>query len=215
MTELVIFDCDGVLIDNEPIACRSLAKALNEFGVEISYDEVVELHIGASIKGVIKDIKERYGRDLTPEFWAGHLELFLSSMATELEAIPGIFDVLDTIGLPKCVASSGRMARLKPALEIVGLYDRFAPHVYNAEMVEHAKPAPDLFLYAADQMNVTPGTCIVVEDSKAGVTAAKAAGMYCIGFTGGGHCGPGHADLLKGHGADIVIDDMTQLLPLI
>ena len=215
MTDLIIFDCDGVLIDSEPIACRTMETALNNFGVAISYEEVVEHHIGTSIKGVIADIKDRYEVDLTPEFWAGHLALFLAAIETDLEPIVGIENLLDQLDLPSCVASSGRMLRLKPALETVGLYNRFAPHIFNAEMVKHAKPAPDLFLHAASQMNTTPSNCVVIEDSKAGVTAAKAAGMYCIGFTGGGHCGPGHAEVLQGLGGDVVIDDMSKLLALL
>ena len=145
MTELVIFDCDGVLIDSEPLACRAMETALNNFGVAISYQEVVKHHIGSSIKGVMADIKDRYDVDLTPEFWAGHLKLFLNEIDKNLKPIDGIESVLDQLTKPFCVASSGRMIRLKPALEVTGLYGRFAPHIFNSEMVEHAKPAPDLF----------------------------------------------------------------------
>jgi HAD superfamily hydrolase (TIGR01509 family) len=121
--------------------------------------------------------------------------------------------MLDSLAREVCVASSGTPERLHHALSLVGLFERFDPQIFSASMVARGKPAPDLFLYAADRMGVRPQRCVVVEDSLPGVAAATAARMIAIGFTGGSHCAPGHASLLTAQGAALVIDRMAQLLP--
>ena len=125
--------------------------------------------------------------------------------------MPGIADVLTMIAAPVCVASSSSPERLRCALECVGLYDHFAPHIFSATMVVRGKPAPDLFLFAAEQMQAAPSRCLVIEDSVAGIQAARAAGMAVLGFCGGGHCGPAHAERLARAGAEIVFRDMRRL----
>jgi beta-phosphoglucomutase-like phosphatase (HAD superfamily) len=117
--------------------------------------------------------------------------------------------------LPVCVASSGVPQRIRTSLRIVGLLQRFEPNIFSATMVARRKPAPDLFLYAADAMTMDPTRCIVIEDSVAGVKAAVAAGMTVIGFCGGSHCQPAHADVLRGHGAIEAINDMRDLIPML
>jgi HAD superfamily hydrolase (TIGR01509 family) len=131
----------------------------------------------------------------------------------ELQAIPGVTEILDSLTCKTCIASSGRPERLKHALSLVGLYDRFHPHIFSATEVPRGKPAPDLFLHAAERMGVASQHCVVVEDSVPGVTAAVAAGMTVIGFTGASHCRPGDTARLAAHGAIEVIDDMARLLP--
>ncbi|MFP6734250.1 MAG: HAD family hydrolase [Rhodospirillales bacterium] len=211
MPGLIIFDCDGVLIDSEPLACRALSAVLAGEGVSMSAEEVNAELVGISLKGVTEFVQERYRVTLGPEFWERHLQTTLDLFRAELKPIDYVPQMLDEIGGPICVASSGRMARLRPALEMTGLYDRFQPHIYNAEMVAKPKPAPDLFLFAAGRMGVAPEDCLVIEDSGAGVTAARAAGMTVIGFTGGGHSRPGHGDALLGGGAERVFGHMREL----
>jgi len=129
----------------------------------------------------------------------------------ELQAIPGVIEVIDSLSCRSCIASSGRPDRLRHALSLVGLYDRFHPHVFSAAEVVHGKPAPDLFLHASARMGVPPQRCVVIEDSLPGVAAAAAAGMIAVGFTGGSHCRPGHAARLVEQGAALVIDRMREL----
>jgi HAD superfamily hydrolase (TIGR01509 family) len=131
----------------------------------------------------------------------------------ELRVIPGVTAVLDSLSCKICVASSGRPERLKHALSLVGLYDRFQSNIFSAAEVRRGKPAPDLFLHAADRMGVVPEGCVVIEDSMPGVAAAVAAGITVIGFVGASHCRPGDAARLAAQGAIVVIDDMAQLLP--
>ena len=132
-----------------------------------------------------------------------------------MQAVPGVTAILDSLACRFCIASSGRPDRLKHALSLVGLYDRFHPHIFSATEVPRGKPAPDLFLHAARQMGVAPARCVVIEDSVPGVTAAVAAGMTVIGFTGASHCRPGDAARLSAHRAIEVVDDMAQLLPVL
>jgi HAD superfamily hydrolase (TIGR01509 family) len=211
MPGLIIFDCDGVLIDSEPLASRSLSEVLAGFEVAMSADEINAELVGISLQGVTDYVQDRFGVALGSEFWKAHLKAILDLFAAELKPIDYVPEMLDQISGPMCVASSGRMARLGPALKMTGLYERFHPHIYNAEMVERAKPAPDLFLCAAKEMGVAPKDCLVIEDSRPGVTAACAAGMAVIGFTGGGHKRPGHGDALSAAGAGQVFANMRKL----
>ena len=143
-----------------------------------------------------------------------HAEIF-RLFATSLEATPHIEETLAAIALPVCVASSGPPEKISASLNRVGLYDRFAPHIFSAMQVRHGKPAPDLFLFAAEQMQAAPARCLVIEDSLAGIAAAVAAGMTVLGFHGGSHCRPGHGDTLCAAGAIAAFDDMRQLPGLI
>ena len=135
--------------------------------------------------------------------------------AVSLQATPHINEALAAIALPVCVASSGPPEKISASLNRVGLYDRFAPHIFSAVQVRNGKPAPDLFLYAAAEMLTAPARCLVIEDSVAGIAAALAAGMPVLGFHGGSHCRPGYADRLRAAGASSTFDDMRQLPGLI
>jgi HAD superfamily hydrolase (TIGR01509 family) len=211
MPGLIVFDCDGVLIDSEPLACRSMSGVLADHGVEMSAEEVNARLGGISLAGVTEYVREYFGVELAPEFWNLHLQTTLDLFCAELKAIDYVPGVLDEIDTAICVASSGRMVRLRPALEMTGLLGRFDPHIYNAEMVARAKSAPDLFLHAAAKMGLAPEDCLVIEDSPAGISAARAAGMTVFGFTGGGHCRPGHGAILETASADRVFSHMREL----
>src|SRR5437764_1595562 len=211
--DLVIFDCDGVLIDSELLSIRADRECLRECGIELSADEILERYTGISFAGMVADIEAHHG-PLPPDFADRHRGHLWPLFERELQPIPGVTGVLDSLVCRICVASSGRPERLKHALSLVGLYDRFHPHIFSAVEVAHGKPAPDLFLHAAERMGVTPARCIVIEDSLPGVTAAIAAGMTVIGFVGASHCRPGDAARLAAQGAVAVIEDMA-LLPAI
>jgi HAD superfamily hydrolase (TIGR01509 family) len=210
--DLVIFDCDGVLIDSELLSIRADRECLAECGIELSVDEIRDRYTGISFAGMVADLEARHGPP-PADFADRHRTRLWPLFETELQAIPGVGAVLDSLTCKICVASSGRPERLKHALSLVGLYDRFHPHIFSATEVPRGKPAPDLFLYAAERMGVMPERCVVIEDSLPGVTAAVAAGMRVIGFVGASHCRPGDAARLSAQGAIAVIDDMAQLLP--
>src|SRR6266513_2402315 len=206
--DLVIFDCDGVLIDSELLSVRADRECLAECGIELSADEILERYTGISFAGMMAGIEARYG-PLPADFADRPSQRLWPLFERELQAIPSIVEVLDSLICRICVASSGRPERLKHALSLVGLYDRFHPHVFSAVEVARGKPAPDLFLYAAERMGVPPQRCVVIEDSLPGVAASVAAGMPAIGFTGGAHCRPGHAARLAEAGAALVIERMA------
>jgi HAD superfamily hydrolase (TIGR01509 family) len=210
--DLVIFDCDGVLIDSELLSVQADRECLAEDGIDLSAEEIIERYTGLSLAAMLGDLEARYGRPL-PDFAMRHRERLRPLFEADLRPIPGVGALLDLLACRVCVASSSTPERLQHALSLVGLLDRFQPHVFSASEVAHGKPAPDLFFHAADRMGVAPQRCLVIEDSVPGVAAAVAAGMPAIGFTGGSHCRPGHEARLAAAGAALVIDRMTELLP--
>src|ERR1700730_2507891 len=210
--DLVIFDCDGVLIDSELLSIRDDQECLAECGIELSVEEILERYTGISFAGMVADLEARHG-PLPADFAERHRQHLWPLLESELRAIPGVTGVVDALTCKACVASSGRPERLRHALSLVGMYDRFHPNIFSAVEVARGKPAPDLFLYAAERMDVTPARCVVIEDSLPGVTAAVAAGVNGIGFVCRSQCRAGEAARLAGRGAVAVIDDMAQLLP--
>lgn len=182
----LIFDCDGVLIDSEPLSAIEFSRILRELSLPIDEDQVYDRYLGRSVASIADIIRDQYAVDIS-----GSLPLFRDRLAarfdTALRPIPGIAEALDCLSLPRAVASSSLPERLEHTLKLTGLWDRFAPHVYSGSMVQHSKPAPDLFLFAARKLGLRPETCVVIEDSPAGVHAARAAGMRVIGFLGGSH----------------------------
>jgi HAD superfamily hydrolase (TIGR01509 family) len=213
--DLIIFDCDGVLVDSEVIACRVDADTLTRHGYPITADQVLDRFLGRSMRQVNLEIEAELGRSLPDDFSTQRLEELYRSFAAELEAVPHIHQTLDTIAQPVCVASSGTHERMRISLGRAGLYDRFAPHIFSATQVRNGKPAPDLFLFAAGQMAMSPKQCLVIEDSAPGIAAALAAGMTVLGFHGGSHCRPGYADTLRAAGAAATFGDMRELPRLI
>jgi len=213
--DLIIFDCDGVLVDSELISCRAHADALTRHGYPITSEQVSARFLGRSTKQANLEIETELGRKL-PEAYHGDLqdELFRAFEA-DLEAIRGIHDVLDIVTQRVCVASSGSHQRMQVSLGTTGLYERLAPHIFSSSQVTNGKPAPDLFLFAAEEMGVPPERCVVIEDSLAGIAGARAAGMKVLGFYGGCHCGAGHAETLRRAGADLTFSDMHQLPELV
>lgn len=213
--DLIIFDCDGVLVDSEVISCRTHAEMLTRHGYPITADEVHARFLGRSSREARLEIEAELGRALPDDLDIQLRDELYRSFAATLAAVPFVAHALDAIARPVCVASSGSHERIRVSLGRVGLYDRFAPHIFSASEVANGKPAPDLFLHAAARMDVTPARCVVIEDSIAGITAARAAGMTALGFHGGSHCGPASAARLREAGAAATFDDMRQLPDMI
>jgi HAD superfamily hydrolase (TIGR01509 family) len=213
--DLIIFDCDGVLVDSEVISCRAHAETLTRHGYPITADQVFDRFLGRSMRKATLEIEAELGRPLPEDFQTQVYAEIFRSFAASLEATPHIEAALAAIITPVCVASSGPPEKISTSLNHVGLYDRFAPHIFSAVQVSNGKPAPDLFLFAAEQMRTSPAQCLVIEDSVAGVTGALAAGMTVFGYHGGSHCRPDTADTLRAAGAAITFDDMRQLPDLI
>ncbi len=213
--DLVIFDCDGVLVDSEVISCRAHAATLTRHGYPITADQVLQRFLGVSDREARLTIEREMGRKLPDDFEAQVKAATLQFYTGDLKAIANVAEAIAGIALPKCVASSGTPEKIHHGLDCAGLYDALAPHIFSATQVKRGKPAPDLFLFAAEQMRATPGRCLVIEDSVPGVTGGRAAGMTVLGFHGGSHCQPGHAEMLRDAGATATFDDMRQLPDLV
>jgi len=182
--ELVIFDCDGVLVDSEPLSNRILAERLTAIGLPTTTEDAIRDYMGRSWKTDQEIIEGRLGRPL-PDGWvdAYHAEV-IAAFATELAPVADIAAALDAIPLPWCVASSSAHPRIRAALEATGLIERFAGRIFSATDVEHGKPAPDLFLHAAGECGAAPERCVVVEDAAPGAEAGRRAGMDVLGYAG-------------------------------
>ncbi len=208
--ELVIFDCDGVLIDSERLAVKVEAQALAALGWPLSEAEIITRFMGRSDREMHAAIETHLGRALPSDWHEEMQKRYRQAYAAELTPVEGVLEALDGIMLPTCVASSATHAHLRHTLGLTGLYERFAGRIFSAEDVAAGKPAPDLFLYAAERMGAKPPACVVIEDSRPGVEAARAAGMRVLAFAGG--LAP--VDALEGPDT-IVFDDMRELTTLL
>ncbi|MDQ2677282.1 MAG: HAD family hydrolase [Actinomycetota bacterium] len=182
--ELVIFDCDGVLVDSERLAVRVESQLLTEMGWPLTEADVLDRFVGRSDAHMIGEIEAHFGRPV-PDFTEQYRLRLFEAFEHELTPVAGVIDALDAIGLATCVASSGTHEKMARTLGSTGLFDRFDGRIFSATEVERGKPAPDLFLFAAAEMGVPPRACAVIEDSRAGVEAARAAGMSVFGYCGG------------------------------
>ncbi|MFB7943806.1 HAD family hydrolase [Kitasatospora phosalacinea] len=183
--DLVVLDCDGVLLDSERLAVRVDVAVLAALGWELSFEEVVERFVGRSHATMVAEVEAHLGRPLPPDWEDRFQPLYDAAFAAELAPADGVVAALDAITVPTCVASSSSHARLRATLGPTGLLPRFAGRIFSAQDVARGKPAPDLFLHAAARLGVAPGRCVVVEDSRYGVEAARAAGMRAFGYAGG------------------------------
>ncbi len=209
--ELVIFDCDGVLVDSEIISFQVEAAAFAGIGIPLTAEDLLRRFVGTSSAGMFAIIEREHGRKLPADFGAQVSAQIRAAFDRGLKAIPGIAELLAGLALPKCVASSSDPDRIRHSLGLAGIRDHFEPHIFSATQVERGKPAPDLFLFAAGQMGAAPERCLVIEDSVPGVTAARAAGMTVLGFSGAGHCRPGHDARLRAAGARAAFGSMRNL----
>jgi HAD superfamily hydrolase (TIGR01509 family) len=187
--ELVIFDCDGVLVDSEPISLARLTAGLNRIGVAIDVETVRARFAGTSMVSIMGHIAADYGIVAPADFVDAVKADTLRAFDADLKAMAGIAEAAAALTLPSCVASSSDPVRLRHSLGLTGLLPLFEGRIFSSTLVARGKPAPDLFLHAAAVMRVAPAACLVIEDSVPGVVAARAAGMRVVGFTGGGHWG--------------------------
>lgn len=214
--ELVIFDCDGVLVDSEPISLAVLVDRLAAAGVTMDHEEAAERFLGKSLKTMSEILHDDYGLAVDDHFLEDMRKVLYARFREELKPIDGIRKTVEALSVPFCVASSSQPERIRLSLSVTGLIDCFEPHIFSATMVRNGKPAPDLFLHASNAMGTDPDSCIVVEDSPAGVMAAKAAGMRVCAFAGGSHArNARHRQSLAQLQPDVLFDDMDDLLQFV
>lgn len=211
--ELVIFDCDGVLIDSERLALAVDKKVLSDLGWHLTDAEIIDRFVGKAHENFVAQVEAYLGHPLPVDWETRYQPWYDAAYDAELVVVPGVLealDALDAAGITTCVASSGSHAKLRRTLGHVGLYERFEGRIFAADDVTESKPAPDLFLLAADRMGVPASRCLVVEDSQYGVQAARAAGMRALGFGGGVTPAP----MLEGANT-VIFHDMRELPGLV
>ncbi|SMF02867.1 haloacid dehalogenase superfamily, subfamily IA, variant 3 with third motif having DD or ED [Tistlia consotensis] len=209
--ELLIFDCDGVLIDSEALVCNADAEELTRIGYPITGEEMARRFAGVPGAVALAELEREMGRPLPEGFHARCEAKAMALYRSELRALPRAAETIAALPFPRCVASSSRPAKLALGLVETGLYELFYPHLFSTVLVANGKPAPDLFLHAAAALGATTAGCLVIEDSIAGVTAARAAGMRIVGFTGGSHCGADHGERLRAAGAVAIVPGYAEL----
>lgn len=217
LPELVIFDCDGVLVDSEIIAARTEAVTLQAAGVPIEAEEIMERYSGMTFKNILLEVEREHGVPLSASLIEKNERLVDEKLKRELRAIPGAAEAALKVTTKRCICSNSSPERLEMMLGLTGLTPIFGDRVYSSKGIEgvREKPAPDIFLHALKVMDVSAGNAIVIEDSTHGVHGAVAAGIRVIGFTGGSHSTPGHADRLTEAGAETVISRMSDLYPVL
>jgi HAD superfamily hydrolase (TIGR01509 family) len=184
LIELVIFDCDGVLVDSEPITCAVMAQALSEIGLPKTSADCMRDYVGMWWPDVVALVEAELGRELPARFTEDYRERQIGALAAGVVPVPGAVEALDAITVSSCVASNGPAEKMRVTLAGCGLLDRFEGRIFSAFEVERGKPAPDLFLHAADSLGFEPARCAVVEDSPLGIEAARRAGMTALGLSG-------------------------------
>lgn len=208
--DLVVFDCDGVLVDSEVISVQVDQRVLADLGWELEIEEIVRRFVGRSEANFIATVERELGIELAEGWDRTYQTWYHDAFERELTTVDGVEEALDRLRLPHCVASSGSHAKMRRTLGRTGLLDRFAGRIFSATEVANGKPAPDLFLHAAGVLRTAPERCAVVEDSAYGVQAARAAGMHAFAYAGG----VTPAEWLAGPGTT-VFHDMRQLPELI
>ena len=208
----MIFDCDGVLVDSEAIVMEIESEALTAAGFSLTVDEIADRFVGLSYVDMMAVVAADFGREVPPEL-SGRIQAdALAAFTHRLEPVRGMRRFLEQLTAARCVASSSDADRIELSLDVTGLAAFFDPtRVYSAQMVDRGKPAPDLFLHAATDLDVDPARCVVIEDSPHGVAAALAAGMRVVGFVGGRHARPSLTRRLRDAGAGVVVDHPDQL----
>jgi HAD superfamily hydrolase (TIGR01509 family) len=208
---LIIFDCDGVLVDSEPIAHGLLAQMMTDLGYPMTTAESVEKFTGRSLADTLPLIEGVLGRSIPDQIGQHYSRLLLERLGRDLKPIAGVKKAVAMLRYPRCVASSSSLERIHLSLEVTGLSSLFGSNIFSATQVTRGKPAPDLYLLAATKMGVAPQDCVVIEDSALGVTAGRAAGMEVIGFTGGTHSMADAARHLSSAGVYHIVSSMTEL----
>ncbi|MBX5160342.1 MULTISPECIES: HAD family hydrolase [unclassified Rhizobium] len=211
--DLIIFDCDGVLVDSEIIAAEVESALLTEAGYPISVEEMGERFAGMTWRNILLQIEREASIPFSASLLEKSEQMLDLRLAADVKAIPGVEFAVSRLPMKRCICSNSSSKRLDMMLGKVGLKPLFAPNIFSAKDLgpDRAKPKPDVFLHGASQMGVSPDKVVVVEDSVHGVHAARAAGMRVIGFTGASHSYPAHADKLTDAGAETAISRMNDL----
>ncbi len=216
MPELIIYDCDGTLIDSERIVAEVCLEAIHGLGLtDWTMDRYVEAFVGMPGHVGWSRVWTALGREMPREFNDRVDARIVARLRERLEALPGARDAITELDGPRCVASSTPLPGLRANIAQVGLHDLFGDNVFSVSQVKRAKPAPDVFLFAASQMGHDPAQCLVVEDSVPGVTGALRAGMQVIGFTGAAHDPAGMEARLRAAGVRLVASHMRELPDLV
>lgn len=215
--DLIIFDCDGVLVDSEIIAAQVEARLLSDAGYAIDALTMSERFAGLTWKDILLAVEREADLPLQASLLDKSEKILDQKLARDVRAIDGVLAAVSRISLPRCICSNSSSRRLEAMLRRARLYEVFAPNIFSAKDLPsgRTKPAPDIFLHAAEAMKADPARTIVIEDSAHGVKGAKAAGMRVVGFTGGSHSWPAHADHLTEAGAETVISRMRDLPPMV
>ncbi len=209
--EHVIFDCDGVLIDSEWLACIAESQVFSDLGVDVPPEYVRDTYVGMANVTMFAHFEAEFGISLPADFEALHFAKTMEIFAAQLQAMPGVEQVLADLCHLKSVASNSGTRRLNTSLEIAGLQQHFGAHIYSADLVAHPKPATDLFEHVLAQTGATAASTLVIEDGASGALAARKMGMPVLGFVGGSHCTPRTGGKLMDAGARAVFDDMRDL----
>jgi HAD superfamily hydrolase (TIGR01509 family) len=209
LTELIIFDCDGVLVDSEHLSTKATILCLAEFGVHMDAAQRQKSLTGLTFRAAVEKVRSDYSVELPPAYASRHAYLLEQTFRQELKSMAGAVQMLKSLRVPFCVGSNSSQARLAMTFEITGLSHFFQGRVFSGEDVKEGKPAPDLFLHAAARCGVAPHNCLVIEDSPVGVVAAVKAGMSAIGFVGGSHASLALRERLLQAGAVGIFDDLA------
>ena len=209
--EHVIFDCDGVLIDSEWLACTAESQVFSALGVDVSPEYVRDNYVGMANEDMFAKFEAEFGLPLPSDFEARHFAKTMELFAQDLRAIPGVDAVLSALGLVKSVASNSGRERLRRTLHMTALAGHFGEHIYSSDMVARPKPATDLFEHVLESTGIPAAATVVIEDGTSGTSAARALGMPVLAFVGGSHCTPRTAEKLMAAGASTLFDDMTEL----
>ena len=213
--DLIIFDCDGVVVDSEILSCDCLLTLLRQHEIEIDLAEVYQRFLGRNYQTIVDQYQVWRNEPVPGDFRAKWEAAIRLAFSASLAAMPGVIDLLKSLKIPVCIASSSDLDRVTFSLSLAKLSEFFDGHVFTSQMVKRGKPAPDLFLHAAAAMRADHKHCLVIEDSAAGVRAGKAAGMTVIGFTGGRHCPDGHDMKLTAAGANRITTHMDEIFAII
>jgi HAD superfamily hydrolase (TIGR01509 family) len=213
---LIIFDCDGVLVDSEVLSIKALHSLILQQGGNLTKDEVIEQFQGRSMKSARDELFSTQGIELTQDSLDEMNRHLFMRFKEELQPVVGVTEFIQSLILPCCVASSSHLERIEVSLTATNLRQYFSDKVFSSTMVSRGKPAPDLFLLAAEKMSLSADCALVIEDSPAGVQAARHAGMLCIGLTAGSHAKhPDHGQRLADAGANWVVDNYMDVAKII
>jgi HAD superfamily hydrolase (TIGR01509 family) len=202
--QLIIFDCDGVLVNSEPISNRVMAEVLSENGLPMSLEGCYEHFMGRTMSDCVRILETRFGHTVGTDFVDSVRRRTLDALRTEVAPVPGIVAALERISVPVCVASSGQLTKMRTTLQQTGLLHRFEDRLFSAAAMARGKPHPDIFLHAAQALDAEPASCAVVEDSPVGVEAGVAAGMTVYGYAA-----LSDAERLSAAGAHVFTDMRT------